>query len=174
MRGKLFLVAIVGVLFSTSIFCYAQEKVLVLREAKERQKTTAAVEVYLIGDILEVTVTARMYAEKPRIFSLLLVGPKLGRLSATERETLFADSTRGEDIFLTEEIGGFIRFDEKKKEKKLKGTLTRELHKLKIPIDKVVPGKHYQLWVKVDSLQRGGKPQNFKFDLPNFPQLFSP
>jgi len=145
----------------------------VIREAKERGKIAAAVEAYLVADdMLEVTVTARMDAAKPRIFSVLIVGSKLGRISAIERETLFANALDEENPFLTQEVTGFIKFDQSKKEKKLKGTLSRELHKFRIPTEKVIPGKRYQLWVKVDSMRAGGKHTNFKFDLPDFPNLF--
>lgn len=149
------------------------ERLMVLREAKQHRKTSVAVEAYLVGDILEVTVIARMYAVKPRIFSMIIVGPGLNRISAKERRTLYSKVEGEEAAFPTEDRGGFIRFSEKTKDKKLKGTLTRELHKFKIPADKIIPNKRYQLWVKVESMRKSGKITNFKFDLKELPQLIS-
>ncbi len=156
----------------------AQEKddagrLLVLREAKQHRKTSVAVEAYLLDNILEATVIARMDAAKPRIFSVIIVGPKLGRVSAKERKTLFSAVEDEETIFSTEDKGAFIRFSKSREDRELKGTLTRELHKFRIPVEKILPNKRYQLWVKVESMQDPGRIDNFKFDLENFSELVS-
>ena len=166
-----------GILFSLSNFLYAQEqeeeaieRIFVLREAKEDRKTTVAVEAYLAEDILEVKAIVRMYAEKPRIYNMLIVGPRLGRLGCKARQTL-GPTMEEEAPYPTGKRGGFIIFAQKE-DKKAKGTLMKELFKFKIPRDKIVSGKRYQLWVAVESKTRGGGvPRKFKFDLKDLPQL---
>ena len=180
MRKLFILTVIAGFLLSVSNFLYAQEqeeeagveeRIYVLREAKEDRKTTVAVGVYLLDDILEVKVIVRMYAEKPKIYNLLIVGPKLGRLSCKTRKELLA-TMEEEEPYPTSKRGGFILFAQKNKDKKAKGTLIKELFRFNIPKDKIIPGKRYQLWVSVDSKTRGGGvPLKFKFDLKNLPQL---
>lgn len=178
MRKIFLLPAIIGILLFTSVSSYAQEedaaeRVLVLRQARQHRKTSAAVEAYLIGNVLEVKVVARIHRAKPRIFSLILVGPGIGRISAKERKTLFAKAKDENLSFPTDERGGFITFSARTKDKKLKGTLTRELHKIEIPVDKIRSDKRYQLWVKVESMKlgAGGKLTTFKFNLEDFPEL---
>ena len=170
------LAGIMGILLSALNFSYAQEQedaegILVLREAKEYRKTTVAAQVYLIDDILEVTVIARMYAEKPRFYKVSIVGPKLGRLSPKTREEL-TSMMEEETPYPTTKKGIFISFGKKTKTKKARGTLIRELFQFKIPRDKIVPGKHYQLRVAVESKTRGGgMPVKFKFDLQDLPEF---
>ncbi|MGD9014779.1 MAG: hypothetical protein PVI33_01980 [Candidatus Omnitrophota bacterium] len=153
----------------------AQGPILVLYEAKERTKSAVAVEAYLIDDIFEVTVIAKMYGTKPLIHKVLVVGPKLGRLSPHERQTVYPKAEDQEAFYKTKDIeGGIIRLKKREKEKKLKqGALTKELARFKIPTDKIVENKRYQLWVKIESMQRGGRFESFKFELKDFPKLFS-
>ncbi|MBU3912080.1 MAG: hypothetical protein KKD90_05790, partial [Candidatus Omnitrophica bacterium] len=68
---------------------------------------------------------------------------------------------------------GFITFGSGKKDKKARGTLTRELLVFKIPQDKVIKGKKYRLWIQIMSMQEGGDYKTYKFDLKNFAELVS-
>ena len=180
MKKMFVLVVTMGVLLSILNFSFAQEeggaeRILVAREAKQyKETTTVAVEAYLVGDVLEVTTMARMQMRttKLRIYNILVVGPKLGRISLKTRETLTA-VTEEEASFSTTKLGGLIRYSKKTREKKAKGILTKELAKFKIPADKIIPGKRYQLWVDVQSVQKKGRPVRFKFDLENLAQLIS-
>ncbi len=178
MRRIFILLTIGGILFSGLTFSCAQEEdakqILVLRKAQERQNTVVAVEAYLINDILEVTVIASMYATRPRIYNLILVGPRLGRLSPKEKESLYPKAEDKEMDFPTEDMQGrLIRFSKKIKEKKVKGTLTKELFKFKIPADRIIPNKRYELRIEVESMQRPGQPERFRFELKNLPELIS-
>lgn len=171
------LITVISTMLSLSCISYAQEgeaqkRILVIREAKQHKETTAAVKAYLIDDVLEVTVIARMYATKPRIYNVIVVGPKLGRMSPTTRKTL-VPTVEGEEPFPTTERGAFISFGERTKTKEAKGTLTEELLEFKLPPEKIRPGKKYQLWVRVESMQRGGEIEGFKFDLKDLPTLIS-
>jgi hypothetical protein len=167
---KIFVVLVLLSVFSKSFIISAQEeeKTLLLREAKQSRKTTVAVEAYLIDKhIVEVKVIARMYAQKPRIYNVIIVGPRLGRISPLTRETLKL-GLEPQEPFPTKERKGFISFGPREKEKQPKGRLTQEVLKFKIPVHKLIPGKCYQLWVKIESMAKGGKIQNFKFDIPDF------
>ncbi|MCD6080000.1 MAG: hypothetical protein J7J54_00940 [Candidatus Omnitrophica bacterium] len=156
--------------FTTS----AQEAgTLLLREAKQDKKTTVAVEVYLVDkDVVEVKVIARMYAQKPRIYNVIIIGPRLGRISPLTRETLPLGLEPTEP-FPTKERKGFISFGPREKEKQPKGRLTQELLRFKIPLQRLIPGKRYQLWVKIESMAKGGKIHSFKFDIPDFAEVLS-
>lgn len=179
MRKKLILIAITGILVAISALSYGQEadaagRVLLLRKAQERKKTTVAVEAYLTGDILEVTIIARMYATKPKVYNAIIAGPGLGRMSPQERNTLYPRAEDEELLFLTEDMEGrFIRFSKKTEQKKAKGTLTKELVRFKIPVDKIKPRRRYQLRIKVESMQRSGQFESFEFDLGDLWQLVS-
>ena len=146
------------------------EAIIVLREAKEAGTTSAAVEAKLIDNIMEVKITARMYGTKPRIYNTLIVGSKLGRLSIESKEVL-TQAPEEEAPYPTTGRKAFISFTPSGKTKKLEGTLTRELVKFKIPKDRVVLGKRYELWVQIESMQTGGLSQTFKFELKNFAEL---
>jgi len=170
MKKMFALAATMGVLFSISNFSFAQkgaERILVLREAEQRKKTTVAVEAYLISDILEVAVTVRtkMRAAKLRIFKMLLVGPKLGRISPKTAETIAV--TVGDEAPFPTTMGS------KTEMKIITGTPTKELFRFEIPADKIVPGGTYQIWVDVQNRegQEKGRIQRFKFDLENLAQL---
>jgi len=158
----------IGVISSS----YAQEeKTLILFEAKEFGKSTVAVKAYLADNILEATITARMYQAKPKIHNAIIVGSKLGRLSIESKEVLLATAAEEEPYPTKRRDKGFIHFRKDGKEKKAKGTITRELLVFKIPRDKVKKDKKYKLWVQIESLQRGGKYKTFKFDLENLAEL---
>ncbi len=162
----------VGASLMLSVNALSKERVLIIREAKKSRHTTVAVEAYLEGDILEVKVIARMRRTKPRIYNVIFLGPKVGRVVPDVRETLYP-AMEGEESFPTKEREGFISFDEKVKTKEARGTLTKELLKFRIPADRIIAGRRYQIWVKVESMQRSGDRESFKFDLENFPQFFS-
>jgi len=173
----LYLFGIMSVLLS---FSYAQEgteeaieRRLILREAKAYRKSTVAVEAYLIDNILEVKVTARMYNEKPNIYNAIVVGSKLGRLSSKTRETLLASVEEEEPYPTSKKDRGFIDFSKKSETKKAKGRLTRELIEFEIPEDKIREGKRYQLWIQIESSQKGGDYKTFKFDLEDFKEALS-
>jgi len=176
MGKKLFMLAIISILSLVSVFSYAQnatERKLVLRHAQERGNNTIAVEAYLINDVLEVTVYARMYATKPKIFNAILVGPKLGRLSPRSRKTLYPQAEDVEKPFSTTDVeGGIIRFSKRTQDKIAKGTLTKELINFKIPAGKIMLNRRYELRIKVESMQNPGQPQSFVFQLKDFPQFF--
>jgi len=129
---------------------------LVIREGRQLKKTTVAVEGYLYDNILEVKVEVRMYAERPKIIDVMLVGPRLGRVHYKTREDIPV-SLEEEDPYLVTKVDGLISFSKRTKEKTPKGTLTKELFKIKVPVEKIQIGKRYQLWVEVESRRRGGE-----------------
>ncbi|MBL7130373.1 MAG: hypothetical protein ISS45_03070 [Candidatus Omnitrophica bacterium] len=141
-----------------------------IREAKLYRKDSVAVDAHLIDDVLEIMVEARMYAQKPRINDVLVRGSKLGGLHYKTRKTIVA-TVEEEDPYEVTKEEGWIVFGKRKKVRELKGTLTKELFKLKIPKEKIVCGKRYQLWVEVESKTEGGRAQKFKFNLEGFPEL---
>ena len=157
-----------------SNYSYAQEgqeegieeagPLLLLREAKEYRDSTVAVEAYLTDNILEAKVTARMYGTKPKIHNVLVVGPKLGRLSIESKEVLLATVEDEEPYSTSKKDKGFISFA-REKTKQAEGTLTREMMVFEIPRDKVMKGRRYEFWVQIMSMQKGGKYKTFKFDL---------
>lgn len=172
------LLTIIGILFLAPLFSYAQnedvsERNLLIRQAKEWQDTAVAVEAYLMGNILEVTIIAKMYATRPKIYNAILLGPKLGRISPKARQTLYPKAEDEELIFLTTDEVGNIRFTKRTKEKKIKGTLTKELVQFKIPTDKIMPNKRYQLWIQVEGMQGPGRRESFKFDLKDLSKFIS-
>ncbi|MBU0759042.1 MAG: hypothetical protein KKC66_03630 [Candidatus Omnitrophica bacterium] len=165
--------------FITGLFNvgYAQDeqgRVLLIREAQQFQNNTVAVEGYLMDNILEVKVTARMmHATKPKIYNALVVGSRLGRLEIESKEILLASVEEEEPYPTSRKDKGFVSFSGGKKNKRARGTLTRELLVFKIPRDKVVKGKRYRLWVQITSLQQGEKYKTFKFDLKDLYEKMS-
>ena len=164
MKKAFALAATIGVLLSVSNFSFAQkgaERILVFREAEQRKKTNVAVEAYLIDDILEVAVTIRtkMRAAKLRIFKMLVVGPKLGRISPKTAETVA--------VTLEDETPFPTTIGTKTEMRIATGTPTKELFRFEIPADKMVSGGGYQIWVDVQNRegQEKGRIQRFKFDL---------
>ena len=147
------------------------DKILVIREAKEHGKTAVAVEGYLLGeDVLEVKVIARMRRTKPRIYNVIFVGPGVGRVVPIAKETIY-DTLVEEEPFETTRQTGFISFGDRTEDKKSKGTLTRELFQFRIPTSRIKEGKKYQLWIKVQGMQRDVKEESFKFNLEGLPEL---
>lgn len=159
--------------FSILGLCSAQEeieRILLNREGKQFRNSTVAIEAYLVKDVMEVLVEARMYAEKPKINDVLLVGKGLGRLHYKTRETVFSTMQEDATYPITKQ-NGLITFGKRTKIKKPKGTLTRELFKLKLPVDKIKTGRRYQLWVEIESKTKSGQtPLRFKFNLENLAQ----
>jgi hypothetical protein len=158
-----------GFITLSTLVSYAQEgapgRVLLLREAQEFEKSTVAIEAYLTDNVLEVTIIARMPGTKPKIHNAIIVGPRLGRLSCESKEVLLA-TVEAEEPFPTKRKDmAFISFSKSEETKKTKGTLTRELVVFRIPNERIIKGKKYELWVQIESLQKGGKYKTFKFDL---------
>jgi len=113
-----------------------------------------------------------MYSTKPRIYNIILVGPKIGRLSPKEKQVLYPQAGEEETAFLTENTNpGLISFGKKTKEKKLKGTLTKELFRFKIPVDQIMPDRRYELRIEIESMQSAGQGKKFTFKLDKLPQV---
>lgn len=149
-----------------------QGRIPVIREAKIFRKKNVAVDAHLLdGEILEIMVEARIYAQKPRINDVLVSGPKLGKERYIARKTIVAGVDEPEAFEVTKEHG-WIVFGKRKKVRELEGTLTKELFKIKIPKEKIVCKKKYQLWVEIESKTQGGRAEKFKFKLKDFPSLF--
>ncbi|MFC1708934.1 hypothetical protein ACFL2J_02595 [Candidatus Omnitrophota bacterium] len=147
-------------------------RIPVIREAKIFRKKNVAVDAHLVdGEILEIMVEARIYAQKPRINDVLVSGPKLGKERYIARRTIVAGVDEPEPFEVDKEHG-WIVFGKRKKVRELEGTLTKELFKIKMPEDKIVCGKKYQLWVEIESKTQGGRAEKFKFKLKDFPSLF--
>ena len=164
----LLLLSVCGISFSQGEEVF--EKTLVLREAKQLKKTKVGIEAYLLEDILEVAVEVRMYAERPKIVMVMLTGPGIGRVYHKTKEDIPV-SLEEDDPYLVTKLDGEISFSKRTKEKKLRGTLTKELYKFKVPVKKIKKGKRYQLWVEVESKRKGGRIPKFKFDLEELPEL---
>jgi len=135
-----------------------QGKIPVIREAKLYKKDSVAVDAHLAGEILEIVVEARMYAQRPKINDVLVTGPKIGKLHYQARKTIVAGVEETEPFEVTKEHG-LITFGKRKKVRELEGTLTKELFKIKIPNDKIVCGK------KISALGRDRK-QNRRWQSP--------
>ncbi|MBN1794423.1 MAG: hypothetical protein JW844_05610 [Candidatus Omnitrophica bacterium] len=150
-------------------------RLLLLREAKENEQgTTVAVETYLVDTVLEATVIVRMEAARPRIFNALVVGPKIGRVSSATKEVL-DPTVEEEEPFPTTKRGGFISFGDREETKKAKGAVIKELIRFKLPADKIVAHekKKYELWIKVQGIQRHKRIQSFAFVLEDLPEKLS-
>lgn len=128
---------------------------LVLREAQRQGDNSAAVEAYLAGKILEVTVSARTYGAHPVIQNTTLIGPGIDRISPNVKKSVYA-TVEESDFFSN---------------KKYPGTLIRELYKFNIPEERIVPGKDYELRVIVQRTEDTGEPARFSFILKGFPEL---
>lgn len=188
MKSLIILILIIGIIYPLANYSYGQheeveedaevetrevekeERILVIREAKLFREKNVAVDAQLIDDVLEIMVEARIYAQKPRINDVLVRGPKLGRLHYQTRKTIVAGVDEPEPFEVTKEHGWLV-LGKRKKVIELEGTLTKELFKIKIPEDKIVCGKKYELWVEIESKTRGGRAEKFKFKLEDFPEL---
>ncbi len=172
--------AVAGIIATWPAVCRAQEEdpdkgVLVLREAQEFGDNNVAVIGYLQGNIFEVKVVAGMFRTKPEIDNCIVVGPKLGRLSASQKETIYpkAEDEVEDDVFMTEDVDGafLLRFSKQRKKRQIKGALTRELYRFKIPKERIIRGKRYEIRIKIESSQNPGIGERFTFKLENFPEL---
>jgi hypothetical protein len=167
----------VYVLFPSPSSCQEQavdtERILIIREAEEDVDNSCAVVAYLEKDVLEVKVIARIYSAKPRIENIILVGPRLGRLSPKVKQTLLASEVEDEE-FLTKPSRGILFWGKGKKMKKLStvGAVTRELYKFVIPKKRIVAGQRYELRITLNKMQRSETPIKFKFLLEGFPEKF--
>ncbi|MFH1641024.1 MAG: hypothetical protein ABIA66_03560 [Candidatus Omnitrophota bacterium] len=175
MGKKIMTLTIAGILFLFS-FSFAQDDEpkgrLILRQAEEIDKTTVAVEAYLVEDILELIIYTRMYATKPRIYNAIVVGPKLGRLSSVSRETFYPKAEEIEKPFPTTKVKGGLIFLTKKTENKIaKGTVTKELLKFRIPKEKIMSARRYELRITVESMQEPVIRKSVRFELKDFAGL---
>ena len=147
------------------------KEVFVIREAKDFRDVEAAVEGFLIDNIFEVLVEARLIQQRPRISYVAVVGPKLGRKSFETKRSVLKGIEEDMPFETTEEQGVFRLFGKRKKERKLKGTVTKEIFQIRIPAEKIKNKKRYWLWVYVESKQQGSTIHKFKFELKDFPRL---
>ena len=152
----------------------AKGKTLIIREGKQVRDNIVAIEAYYLGGgILEVVVEARMRSQRPRIRNILVVGPRLGRLRHAAKEEIPVTVEEDQAYPVTKK-GGLFSFGNKTKVKKLKGSLTKELFQFKIPRDKIISGKRYQLWVDLESKNKGGdRPTKFKFNLEKLAEILN-
>jgi len=146
-----------------------------LREAQEFGTNNVAVIGYLKDNIFEVKVIAGMFRAKPEIDNCIVVGPKLGRLSASQKETVYpkAEDEVEDDTFMTDDVARafLLRFRKQRKKRQIKGALTRELYRFKIPKERIIRGKRYEIRIKIESSQNPGIGERFTFKLENFPEL---
>jgi len=175
MRFLFSLLAALSILFSFPSLSFSQdhnqpEKKFIIREGKQVRDNVVAIEAYRIGDILEVKVEARMYAQRPRIKNVLIVGPRIGRVSYKRKEEIPLEFEE-EDPYLITKERGILSLRKRSKTKQPKGTMTKELFKIDVPWDKIVEGKRYQLWVDVESKTSGQRPLKFRFDLDNLSEV---
>ena len=91
-------------------------------------------------------------------------------ISAATIGKLFADDD-DEEPFVTTKKKAFIEIGKTTKEKKLKGAVTKEIFSFKIPKGKIVPGKTYQLRIRIENSQTPGNPVNFIFKLKELSKL---
>jgi hypothetical protein len=150
----------------------ATERIRVIREAKEDSEAAVAVEGFTEKDIFSVKVTVRIEGATPNIYSVLLVGPNLGRMSPTSIESLYA-VTEQEEPYQTIMRGAFISFGNDAKSKSLQGRVTRKRAEYRIPAGTIKPEGDYQIWVRVESSKKRGRITTYRFDLEEFPELFN-
>jgi len=174
-RGAAYFMVMIAILFLfNTCDSIAAEKVPVIREAAEKRGNSVAVEAYLIGDILEVRVSVRMPNARPKINNVIVVGPKIGRISPDEIEQVYA-GLEEEAPYRTTKRSGFISFESRTATKKLKGTVVRKLYRFKMDREKIVSDGLYQLWIKIkeEGSRRKGRITPYKFDLDKLPELLS-
>ncbi len=158
------------ILLCTLKCSWAQDKVLVIREAKQVRRDIVAVEGYLVDAILEVSVEVRMYGERPKITNVALVGPGVGRLSYSAKEEIPITLEEEEPYEITKE-GGFIKTSKRTRTDTPSGTMTKELFKIKVPSEKILSGKKYELWIDIKSKTKDTRSQKFKFELKDFSEV---
>ncbi|MFC1514594.1 hypothetical protein ACFL5X_01665 [Candidatus Omnitrophota bacterium] len=163
-----------GVCFGQPLARPREEKILVVREGKQLKKTTVTVEGYLVDDILDVTVGVRMPSDRAKINKFYLTGPGLGKIHYAAR-TVVPPSVDDvdEEPFPVTKVDGMIMFGDRTREKTPKGRLTKESFQLKVPIDKIKPGKRYELVVDVESQEKAQRIPKFKFHLQGFAELIA-
>jgi len=176
---KVFIFLSTVFLFSAFNFSFAQEqenkeKILIIKEGQEVRENVVAVEAYYLGEgVLEVAVEARMQRQRPKISNILVVGPRLGRLRHAAKEEIPV-SLKEEKAYPVTREGGILSTGDKTEVKQLQGTEVKEIYKFKIPKDKIIPGKRYQLWIDLESKTRGGdRPMKFKFNLEKLNEAVS-
>ena len=165
-------VAVCTILGCMSTFVFAEEegdssRIFVMREAQQRRDNSCAIVAYLQGDMLDVVVEARMYASKPHIMDVRLKGEKLKPVSFVTKKTILATAEEAQAYEVTNRDGIF-RFRDEKKTMKLEGRLTRELFKIRVPIEQIEPGRDYMIWVNVEAMSGGEKSQRFRFPIEDF------
>ncbi len=148
------------------------EPVLVIREGRQIKENTVAIEATLSGDILTVKVEARIPGERPKITSIVLTGPGIGRVHHKLRKEI-KPGLEEEDPYLITEAGGLINFGEKKEVKDPQGTLTKELFQFIVPVEKILANKKYQIQILIESKTKPGKRgKKYEFDLKDFYKFF--
>lgn len=149
----------------------AAEQALIIREAQEAGESYVAVEGRLVDGIFEVIVTARMANTRPKIYNVIVVGPGLGRLSCESKQALLATAAEEKPFLTKKKDKAFINLTKEEEFKVGKGTLTRESFTFRIPRDRILKEKKYELWVQIESMLEGGRYRTFKFALENFALL---
>jgi hypothetical protein len=142
-------------------------RVPVLREAQDIRGSVVAVDVAVVGEHLEATVSARLQGvRKPRLQNILFVATGQGRRPPLTRREVLA--TLEEEAPYPTRRSGMIRFGGSQ-ERVAKGTLVREHFAFALP-EELRDGGNYELWVDVDESQSGGHPWRFKFELDRLPE----
>ena len=78
-----------------------------------------------------------------------------------------------EEPYETDKRGGFITFSEDSETKKLKGRTSRKLITFKIPPDKIMPEKKYDLKVKIEGSDKRGRTSTYRFELKGLYELIN-
>jgi len=142
-------------------------RIFVMREAQQRRDNSCAIRAYLEGDMLTVVVEARMYALKPHIMDVRLKGEKLKPVSFVTKKTILATAEEAAAYEVTNRDGIF-RFRDEKRTMKLKGRLSREVFKIRVPTEKIESGRKYMIWINVEAMSGGEKSQRFRFPIEDF------
>lgn len=158
---------IIVAVWSPLVMADEPQRTPVLREAQDIRGSVVAVDVAVVGDHLEATVSARLQGvRKPRLQNILFVATGQGRRPPLTRQEVLA--TLEEEAPYPTRRSGLIQFGGPQ-ERTAKGTLVRERFEFRLP-DEIRPGGRYELWVDVEEAQYGGHPWRFKFDLDQLPE----
>jgi hypothetical protein len=168
---------ILGILLFIGGICYAQadpQGALVIRQGKQLKKIVVTVEAYLVGDILEITAGVRKRGERIKINGVALQGPRIGKIHYRSRKRLPPSvEDEDEEPYPVTKVDGLIMFGNRTKEKIPQGRLNKALFKLKVPTDKIVRGKPYELIVDVESEEKRTRIPKFRFELEDFAEIVS-
>jgi hypothetical protein len=163
--------------FSPLSFCAEDDpsdRIPVIREGQQLKTTIVTVEAWLAGQILEVTVGVHRRRERMKVNDLVLTGPGLGKIRYRSRKSLPPSvEDEDEETFEVTRLDGLIKFGSRTREKVPLGRLNRVLFKLKVPVDKIVSGKKYELVVEVESEEKAKRVPKFTFELEDFAEKIS-